>query len=129
MALSRGASLLARNSTPPAPHGENRSVFSELCWFATTSSSPHCLLSYVGITRDAEEMQESMKSHGQPPTSSSPGESRSTPVALLSSLSPVEAAAGRALRKGNSWDPASLSGAAVASLMLFSIIQTINALD
>nr|XP_009505135.1 PREDICTED: uncharacterized protein LOC104046662 [Phalacrocorax carbo] len=125
----RRASLLARSSAPPGPGGESHGVFSELRWSATPSSSPHCLLSYVGVIWDAEEKQESMKSHGQPPTSSSPVDGRSVPVALPSSLSPAEAAAGGALRKDNSWDPASLSGAVIASLMLFSIIQTINALD
>ena len=123
------ASLLARNSIPPAPDGETHRVFNELCLFATPSSSPHCLLSYVGVNWDAEEVQKSMKSHGQPPTSSSPGDSRSMPVALPSSLGPAEEAVGRAPRKNDSWDPASLSGAAVASLMLLSIIQTVNALD
>lgn len=92
------ASLFACNSTPPAPDGETHRVFSELCWFAIPSCSPHCSLSYVGVTLRCPGGAGEHEIHAQPPTSSSPGDGSSMPVALPSSLSPAEEAAGRAPR-------------------------------
>ena len=82
------ASLLARSSIPPAPNGEAHRVSSELRWFSTPAWSPHHSLSYAAASLGAKETQQSMKSPGQPPTSPSPGDSRSMLVALPSSLIP-----------------------------------------
>lgn len=122
------ASLLAHNSTPPAPYSETQGFqwVLQVCHSLLLSS----LLAFIcgcnfGCQGGAGVHEISW------PTSNfiQSWDSRSTPVALPSSLSPAEAAAGRAWRMDNSWDPARLSGAAVASLMLLSIIQTIRALD
>lgn len=87
-ALSRA--LLCLHTTP---HLQLPTV--KLAGFSVSFASllllaPLFLLSCVGVTWDAKEVQESMKSHGQPSTSSSPGDGRSTSVALPSSLSPAE---------------------------------------